>query len=281
MTKIQIKCPSCSKTGFIEMFPEAMKNSLRGLLAVNIAKSIICSHSFIAYIDKNLQVRDYFIADFQIELPEITLEEKIKVGKIPSKDIIDIDLIKLNISAILLTYILKSIFLKQKIVLIHNQEFLHNHIYNFFKYITKNSFESTITILTEEKYNSNKKNYKDSMVFDNINIIRNVKNFINPKKLNIEKQIVSRFMNEYDLGYSYVVLKNDIQRAYELSKSIVEFINEAKKKKETINTLKISTQLEEVYKIKINTIYLKFLMKIVEDYFGVSVPSLTDSFLGI
>ncbi|MFX1394960.1 MAG: hypothetical protein ACFFAH_15510, partial [Promethearchaeota archaeon] len=65
MNKVQINCPICSKTGSIEISHNILKDSLRGLLAINIAKDIICSHSFIAYIDKNLNVRDYFVADFQ------------------------------------------------------------------------------------------------------------------------------------------------------------------------------------------------------------------------
>ena len=281
MTKVQINCPSCSKAGSIEISPNLIKDSLRGLLAINIAKDIICSHSFIAYIDKNLNVRDYFVADFQIELPQMTPEEISKADKIPSKDIVDIDLIKLNIPAMLLTYILKSIFLKQEIVLIHDNEYLHNHIHNFFKYITQNSFETNIILMTEEAYNNNKKTYKDSMIFDNINILRNMKKLINPKKLSIEKHFVSRFVSEGDLGYSYIVLKNDILKAFELSKTIVNLINESKERNEKVNTLKIGTQLEELYNFKINTIYLNFLIEIVKYYFGVTVPSITDSFLGI
>ncbi|MFX1257708.1 MAG: hypothetical protein ACFFAN_07615 [Promethearchaeota archaeon] len=278
MEKVKIVCPSCSKNGIIEISPDALKNSLRGLLAVNIAKGIICEHSFIAYIDKNLNVRDYFIADFQIELPEITPEEKIKVGKIPSKDIVDIDLIKLNMPAIQLVYILKSIFYKQKVVLINDQEFLYTHIYNFLKYITQNSFEIDISILTQEKYKNNKKNYKDSMVFKSVSIVKNVKNLINPKKIDVEKQIVNRFMTEYDLGYSYIVLKNDIQKAFELSKVILDFVDESEKKNESVNILKINVELEKKYEIKINKQYLNFLTEIVEHYFGVLLPSLTDSF---
>ncbi|MFX1394872.1 MAG: hypothetical protein ACFFAH_15030, partial [Promethearchaeota archaeon] len=196
-----------------------------------------------------------------------------------SKDIVDIDLIKLNIPAMLLTYILKSIFSKKKIVLIQDNKFLHNHIHNFFKYITQNSFETDISIITGEMYKNNKKNYKDSMVFGSINILRNVKNIINPKKLSVEKQIVSRFVSEEGLGNSYIFLKNDILKAFQFSKAIVDLINESKETNEKINTLKIRTELEKMYYIKINTIYMNFLIEIVKNYFGVKLPSITDSFL--
>ena len=71
----------------------------------------------------------------------------------------------------------------------------------------------------------------------------------------------------------------DILRAFELSKAIVDFINESKEKKEKVNILKIRTELEILYHIKINIIYLNFLIEIVKHYFGVTVPSITDSFI--
>ncbi len=277
MPNVRVHCPSCKKVGSFEISDEAMKNTLRGLLAVNLASGVICEHSFIAYVDKNSNIRDYFIADFKIETPEMVPEQKI-IDKMLEKDVVDVDLIKLNISATLLTYILKSLFSKQKIVLISSQEFLYHHILNFFKYITKDSFETDISIITEEHYNNNKKNYKDSMVFERNNIIRNVNKIINPKKLFVEKQIVKNFLFEGELGYSYIVLKNEIQKAYQLSKEIVDLIKDSRQKNESVNILKINTDLEKKYNIKINMLYLRFLIDIVKNYFGESVPSFTDSF---
>ncbi|GAG34301.1 unnamed protein product, partial [marine sediment metagenome] len=75
MTIIQITCPSCKKKGNIEISDDAIKNVSRGLLAINVASNIICDHSFITYVDKNLSIRDYFIADFQIEIPDIAPTE--------------------------------------------------------------------------------------------------------------------------------------------------------------------------------------------------------------
>ncbi|MFX1338154.1 MAG: hypothetical protein ACFFDK_06070 [Promethearchaeota archaeon] len=279
MVPIRIKCPSCSKVGSINISTDMLKNSLRGLLAVNVAKDIVCSHTFIVYIDKNLTIRDYFISDFNVELPKITEEEINKIGSLPTRDVLDIDLIRLNITAPLLTYILSAIFLKQKIVIIEDQSFMHSHIFNFFKYITQTSFKTNIIIITEENFKNNKNSYKYSMVFDHLAIIRNVKNLINPKKLYIEKQLIRRFLAEEDSGYSYIILRNDIQRAYDYAKSIVNFINDFKERNETVNILKISTKLEEKYNIKVNREYLDFLIDIVKNYFGVAAPSYRDSFI--
>ena len=280
MAKIQISCPSCAQIGMIEVLEETVKNVSRGLLAVNIASRTICEHSFIVYVDKNLHVRDYFVADFQIEIPDLPISpaDKIRDMQFPSKDVVDIDLIKLNMPAILLTYILKSIFSKQKIVLISDQEFLYNHITNFFNYITKNTFDIDIAILTPDNYNQNKKQYKEYMIFEGNKIIKNMKKLINPKKLWVEKHIVSRFLTEPELGYSYIVLKNEIQKAYELSKSIVEAVQESRKDGEKENILKIIGEIEDYYKIKIGSLYLNFLIEIIQTYFDMAVPTVVESF---
>jgi len=281
MYKIQLECPSCGKMGLFDASEELIKNAPRGILAFNIAKNTICSHSFIAYIDKNLKVRDYFVSDFHIEIPETpsNMMEKIKDIKIPEKHIFDLDLIKLNIHALQLSFILKSIFLKQKIALIYDEDYIHNHILKFFEYINQNSFEMNIGIISKEEYLQNKKIYKDSMVFEQNDILNNAKKLINSKKLYIERLIVSRFLTELDLGYSYIYLKNEILKAYELSKSIVDIINESKEKNENPNIIKITQQLEELYHIKIGREYLNFLLDIVKNYFNTVTPSYSDSFI--
>ncbi len=128
-------------------------------------------------------------------------------------------------------------------------------------------------------YKNEKKNYKKSMVFQSYKILNNVKKIINPKNLDIEKQIVNRFFTQHESEYSYIILRNEIQKIYELSKKIVDSIKECKEKNENVNVLKINSQLEEFYDIKIDILYFKFLLKIVTDYYGIVVPSFTKSFL--
>ena len=279
MAKVQIICPSCSKQGYIEIMEETIKNVTRGLLAVNIASHTICEHIFIAYIDKNLNVRDYFIADFQVEIPEIVPKKKFEEFKVPGKDIVDIDLIKLNMPAILLAYTIKSIFAKQKVILITDYKFLYNHIINFFNYIVKDTFSLNIKLMSEEEYKGSKKDFKDYMVFQGTKIINNNDKLINPKKLYIEKQFASKFFSEQELGYSYILLKNEIQKVFELTKSIGEFIKKEETDGEKTNILKITSFLEKDYNTKINPTYLNFLIEIVENYFNIKVPSISESFL--
>ena len=278
MNPIEITCPLCGKKGKIDISKDLIKNTARGLLSVNIANNIICSHSFIAYIDKNLNVRDYFYADFSISLPEISLIDKIEEKIGPSKDIFDIGVIKLNISAFILSCIIKSIFLKQKIVLISNEQFLNEHLKKFFQYITQNSFEVDLSFITRDEYNNNKKYYKDALVFDYNNILRDKNKLINPKKLIIEKKIIEQFFNETQLESSYIVLKNEILKVYTLSKLIIEQIEKERERGNSPNILTIQNELENTYKTKIDGIYLNFLIETIINYFEVSVPSVISGF---
>ena len=278
MPQIQIRCPSCHTNGIIEVDESALKNVTRGLLAVYVDVNTICEHSFVTYVDKNLIIRDYFIAAFHIELPEKVPFEEIEEKQSLDSEKINLDLIKLNLPATLITYVIKSIFLKKKIVLIFEEEFLYGHILNFFKYITHNTFEIDISIISEEQFNQNSKKYRDYMVYDGIKIVKNVKKSINPKKLAVEKQIVQNFFSEIDMSLGLILLRNDIQKAYVISKSIVDII-ENQKKDEKINILKISKELEDMYQIKLNSKYLDFLIEIVKFYFEIDVPSISQSFL--
>ena len=279
MTNLLVRCPSCSKNGYIDVSEENLKDAKRGLLAVNIPSDVICPHSFIVYIDNNLVIRDYFIADyqFQIEIPVLDTLGELKDVIVPEEYLVNLNLIKLNISANLMTYILKSIFLKKKILIISDESFLNNIILNFFKFLTQDNFHTDIFMISYEEYKQEKKQYKDFMVFEGSNIINNVKKLINPKKLAIEKQIVLRFLSDMDLNSSLLILRNDINKIYLLSKSIVDAINSLDKK-EKINILKINKSLEETHNVKINNLYLEFLVDIVRNYFEINVPSIFESF---
>ncbi|MFX0071527.1 MAG: hypothetical protein ACFFAO_10600 [Candidatus Hermodarchaeota archaeon] len=273
--KIEIRCPNCNKQGFIDLSMEKIPNISRGLLAINISSNTICPHSFIVYLDKNLHIRDYFIADFQIDLPDISIDtDEFESDKIPVKQIFDIDLIKLNLHAILITYILKAIFNNKKILLISDQKYLHNHIIHFCEYITKNSFKNTISILTEEDYKKVKKEYDDFIVLKGSNIIKN-KKLIDVKKLKVEKQIVSRFFNETDLGYSYILLKNEVKKAYELSKGIIELIKNYKKT-EKMGRKELIDLINKSYRTKISFQYLELLLDIIKNYFKFDISSISD-----
>jgi len=193
LSRIQVFCPTCGNKGDIEVSEEALVNVTRGLLAVNIAKDSICTHAFIAYIDKNQKVRDYFMTDFQIEVPEIETDNKIEGNEAPEENKFDLDLIKINLPPKLLSYIIRSIFLKKKVIIISDDSFLISHILNFFKFITQDTFNFDITIISPEECESNKDEYKDCMIFNNLEIINNVDDIINPKTLQWNSKLFINF----------------------------------------------------------------------------------------
>ncbi|MHA1489958.1 MAG: hypothetical protein ACTSRI_09905 [Promethearchaeota archaeon] len=279
--KIEVRCPSCSKIGYIDILEETIKNIKRGVLSVNIAKDTVCEHSFIAYVDKNLVIRDYILADFHIELPDAITEQELKQKISITPDLLDIDLIKLNLHASLLTFIIRGIILKKKIILVSDLDFLLDHITNFFKYITQNSFDFNIFIVSKGEYEENKKEYKNHLVFESNHIINDKNKLIDPKKLKIEQKIFQKFYADNDSNSSVIILKNEVQKAYLLSKTVVDYINNIREK-EKLSSKKIIDKINEVHGIKIQIPYFNFLIDIVKNYFEVDVPKLSDvsNFLG-
>ncbi len=272
MAKLEIRCPVCSKWKYIEVADDATKNVAKGLLAINIAAGMICEHSFIAYIDKNFTVRDCLVADFKIELPESPPTEETEEVVSPETDAIKFDLIKLNIPELLMAYVIKAILYGRKTVIILDQVFLYDHIKNFFRYVFDKSFEFDIDIILEEDYEKNKSKYKDFLVFKRLEVIRDKDKIIDPKKLEIEKAIVHKFLTEYDLMAGIINLRNELNKLYEFSKDIAEFIEDHKGKPITSKIL--INHISEVYGEKIQMPYLTYLIDIASFYFKVEVPKI-------
>jgi len=272
MARVEIRCPICSKWDHIEISDDATKNVSKGLLAINIAAGMICEHSFIAYVDKNLIVRDCLVADFKIELPEGEASERTEDLIIPETDIIKFDLIKLNIPDTLMTYVFRAIFLGKKALILSDQEFLYNYIINFFKYITQNSFEFDLKIISEMDYKKNKNEFEDYLIFKNREVIRDKNKVINPKGLEIERSIVQKFVAEYDLMAGLIILRNEINKAYEFSNSISNLIENHKGKPLTSKI--IINHISDKHDEKILMPYLTFLIDIVRHYFKVDVPKI-------
>jgi hypothetical protein len=269
MARIEIRCPLCSKWDHIEIADDATENVSKGLLAINIASGMICDHSFIAYVDKNLIVRDCLVADFKIELPDSEGSEETIT---PETDTIKFDLIKLNIPDTLMTYVLSAIFLGKKVLILLDQEFLYNHIINFFKYITQNTFEFDLKIMSEMEYKKQQSNFEDYLILRNRKVIRDKENVINPKELEIEQSIVQKFFNEYDLMAGLIILRNEINKAYEYSHSISTFIEDQKDKPLTSKLL--IDHLTKEHNEKISMPYLDMLIDIVRNYLKADIPKI-------
>ena len=279
MVKIEIHCPKCSKRNKIEVSEEEVKNTKRGLYAVNISEGIICEHSFIAYLDKNLVVRDTFIADFQITLPESNeqIVEKGKESKLTEK--IDVDLIKINLTASTIAYILRAMLFKKKILIISDKEFLGDHLINLFNYVTSEAFEMDMQMIPNDQYNAS--TYGDHIAIRGIEIIKDDDNIIDPKKLKVERTMTQAFLNETDPTTSIMLLKKEIKQIYDLSSSIAAKVSNLKEN-EKLYSKTLIEELRKKLDIKVQMPYLDYLIEVAEHYFDVKVPlsSNISNFLG-
>lgn len=269
MKKLEVRCPSCSNRGYIEVPEEEVVKAARGVFAVNVLEGVICEHSFVAYVDKNFAVRDTFIADFQLELPDIVPEQEIGPEIAEQLDLIDISLIKLNFSASLLTHVIRALLFKKKIFLLFNQSYMVNNIYKFIEYITLNSFKANILVISGEQYDIY--DIKDSIILDGNKIIKDDNDILNAKTLGIERSLVRKFLAEYEPKPSLIYLQNGLQKAYELSKTVVDIVNNLKKK-EKVYSKNVIEEIARIHIVKVQLPYLDFLYKIVENYFEVKVP---------
>ena len=278
MVKIEIRCPKCSKRNKIEVSEEEVKNTTRGLYAVNVSEGIICEHSFVAYLDKNLVVRDTFIADFQITLPESTESQKEEEEpKLTEK--IDIDLIKINLTASTIAFILRAMLFKKKIIIISGKGFLGDHLLNLFKFVNSEAFNIDMEMLPNEQYKAS--NFGDHIAIQGIEIIKDDDKIIDPKKLKVERTITQAFLNESDPISSMMLLKREIKQIYDLSSSIADIVNNLKKK-EKLYSKTLIEELKDKHNVKVQMPYLDYLIEVAEHYFNVKVPlsSNISNFLG-
>lgn len=267
MVKIEVRCPICSKWENIEISDSATENITKGLLAVNIEAGMICEHSFIAYIDKNFIVRDCLIADFEIEVSSSTETQD---GNSEAVKSINFDLIKLNISEILMASIFRAVFLGKSVIIISDDQFIASHIVHFFDSAFQNLFHSDIITMSKVEFKNSKERYENHIVIDKIGVIQDRDNLVDPKKILIERSIAGKFLNEYDLVTGLIILRNEIQKAFNFSKTLLEYIKESDKKGLTPKIL--INHIKEIYNEKIKMNYFIFLSDILKNYFNLELP---------
>jgi hypothetical protein len=277
--KIEVRCPSCSKMGEIEISEDDIKNSRRGLLAINIRSGSFCDHTYIAYIDQNRKVRDCFLTDFEIQIP--TIEQVFQEEKIDTdQEDLDVTLLKINLPISLIAYTIRGIIFRNPIKILFKQQYLFNLIENFFTYITKNNFEIDLKLITREDYIKNKKKFKEFLVLEGNNIVNDRNDIFKNRSLKVERTIASLFYHEIDPTSSLIIFKNELKKAYELSKSLIPFIKENERKE--IQSKMLMDYLTVQKGINVELLYLEFLIDSVENYFGIKFnkASVLSDFLG-
>lgn len=268
MHLVQVRCPYCSSKGYISVSEDEVNNAKKGLLTVNV--SSICVHTFFVYVDKNLNIRDYFKADFHLENPKTNKNEELKNKEFSKKDLLEFDLIKENVNSLLLSYAIKSIVLKKKVLIIIKKSYFKELILNFFHYLTQDAFNIDISLLSKEQYTNEKEKYQNYMVLEQREILNNVDNLIDPNDSMIEKQMVRAFLFEPNLIESLNNLKSEILQFYNLSKSITEFINHTNERNE-ITSQMVLQHLKKITKKEISSDLFHLLLEIAQNYFAVDL----------
>ncbi len=265
MEKVKIECPICLKSGVIDVTHRVINNSTRGITAVTVQSNIICPHSVVVYIDKHFTVRDCFVTDFTVELPMIELDTSTEYGL---KKNFDLYLITINITAHTLSYILRCRFLNKKFIFIDESEILQTHLSGFLDYIFNNTFKLDNSIISMSQYRKNKSGYKDAIIFNNVNVIRDKFSILKEKRVRVEEMMVQKFLAESNPDSSLIILKNEIYKVFLIAESI---INHSVKKNNPINRKLIVDHLLEKFSVGVSNAYLDFLFSVLKENFKVDV----------
>ena len=272
---VSVHCPVCSKKGKIKIDELIIEQSPSGIMTVNVAQKSICNHSFIAYIDRNLSIRDCFACDFTITLPEIEIGD---LSKSTGDVDFDIDIIKFNLIPSLLTNVLKGIIHGKQIVILDEIDYMNQKFIDFFNYIFEESFNHDIRFLRSSDYKKSKREYKKHLVLKGSEVLNNINKIHDSKKIKVENSIIQSFFSERDSVSGLIILKNEIMKLYRLSQDMIDYYNSLEKS-EAFTSKRAIDYLNKKYSSKISFPYLTLLEEIISNYFKINLkkaPGLAD-----
>lgn len=275
MVKTKVRCPSCHKWGDLEIDKNIISGSKRGITAINVAESLICKHSFIIYLDKNLDVRDALLTDFTIELPEIKVKEEIDDKQIPTTEEVDVFLLIINLNSTWFTNVLRGYLFNKKVLIINDIFAIEKHIVNFLKFIFFKSFEIDVTVVDTGTYKKNKKIYKNNLVISKEKVVSDKEKVIDSVKMKYERAIVQKFLAETNPKMSLVIFRNEILKLFELSKKVIDIIDNLKEG-DKVGRKEFAGNLEKQFNIKIPLAYFDFIMEIIKRAFNVDLSKISN-----
>ncbi|MFX1236539.1 MAG: hypothetical protein ACFFAS_11480 [Promethearchaeota archaeon] len=280
MAKINIQCPLCAKKGMIHIEDNIVLKNSRGITAVNIDELLICQHSFVAYIDKNLRVRDCFIADFTIKLPQIAIEQELEEIHIPSESFINTYLLTLNLPAQFFANVIRCCLFNMNFVVVNDLDLLNQNLINLFEFIFQGTFNAKILTISHREFRDNKKFYNNHIALDGEKVLNDKKKLLKPKNLKIESKIIQDFFDESDPKTGLIILKNEILKIYILTNETLDFI-EAMEKWTALDAKKLNIYLSEIHNAKISPSYIDFLVNVVRHYYDIDILDAAEFFSGI
>lgn len=277
LKKVQVRCPKCDNPGNIMVSKNVIQSSPRGVTTINIPKDQICKHNFVAYVDKNFAVRDYFVADLSLTdvVADLSQEEKRKI--IPQQKKVqvtdsDYSLVRSTLGRKNLGYLLHGIFLNKPMHLIHENSNIKEKTLAVLEEITLKTFDITVSTASLQEYMTNKRNYSGMIVIDVTSemILEDSEGLFSPKKLSTESEIVNKTFKQTNPTTSLIVLKNEIQKLFSLANIVKQILQEkpltgperwAKKD--------IITELRGRNNIKLNPKQLSYVFEIIQANFNI------------
>jgi len=260
--------------GYIEINDKDLQPNIRGIMGINVLSSVICEHAFVVYIDNNHEIRDCFSTDFTINLPEIELSESDAKDELINLENINIDLITTNVLGSTIANILRACFIRRKLLFLNDNEEIVIHLNKFVNFCFQDSFDIFFEAKERWEYGRGKEKYKKYIIIENERVIEDEDNILNPKKIKIESVMVQKFLVEPEQKTSLIKLKNEIKKAFHLSKYTLEFFSSKHGLKSRPKDL--IKYLDKKSNISINKYYLKFLIQILINYFDLNLKEKLD-----
>jgi hypothetical protein len=158
------------------------------------------------------------------------------------------------------------------VIIISDDQFLGEQIINFFKYTSQNHFDININVMSKSGYLGVEEDYADYLVFERNEILHDDEKIIDPKKIGVEKGIVRKFLNENNPQTGLIIIRNEIKKAYEFSKTLGDFLKNPDI--DTITPKSLIKHIHDVYDEKISGNYLTLLLDILGKYFNEDISKI-------
>jgi hypothetical protein len=229
----------------------------------------------VAYIDKNYNVRDSFVSDFKIDLPDVQIQNKGRLDDFRDLDKTNLDSLLSEINAVELSSILNGVFSKQNVLLLNDSEVVSQNLHKILDFIFKDTFISNISILNHLEYIRYKWNYDNYEIVDYDEIFDGDKKKKYLKNMKIESAMVKKFLSEEYAKSGLIILRSEIIKAFELSNTIIKILHNHTEMQE-LTKKDVSESLSEKYGINIQSEYLDFLLEIVKNYHQQDLSRLAD-----
>ncbi|TXT62087.1 MAG: hypothetical protein BAJALOKI1v1_1030003 [Promethearchaeota archaeon] len=265
LQSVLIHCPICHKNGKVEVLVETIKNSPTGLTTMEIDGDI-CEHRFLIYVDKSFTMRESELID-SVQSPDLVFDTEDLRTDIFTLD--EMNVIKINLYPITLSYILKCFFYNQEVAIVisEKKEYLKRIYKTLFNYLFEETFTIELHILTVNEYNSKKTELNLPIVLREVKILEDRNNFLRNPDLSVERGFIQKFYaQDYGLE-SLNILKREIKNVFLLAKSIRELIV----KNQKLDIFKIIKYLNKTFKIDVNVRFAEFLLDILKFYHHINL----------